>query len=526
MVKIKNQLRSSWRKNIYWMALSLSVLLFSFNNFSQQDNTPQKSGKKKIEVIHSDEVIDETEAGTGRKLTRLLGSVNLKHNEIFMNCDSAHFFPGINQIEAYSRIHIYQGDTLSLHGDYLFYDGTTETAVVTGNVELIDKETHLFTNSVNYDVKNEIARYTEGGRITNGDNELTSIIGIYYVSSNLFHFKDSVKIVNPDYVMSADTMDYNTKSETAFFTGPSELTGDSLYLYCEKGWYDTKNDISRIWQNAFIDNKQQLIRGDSLYYEGQTGHGQAYRNISITDTTENIVVTGNFAWYYKTPERFMVTDKAVFIQVSDKDSLFLHADTINAVTVSDTSDKNYRLLRAYYGCRMFSNDLQAKCDSLSYSFQDSVIRMYYSPVIWSEENQLTAEKMAIFTKNRKADRLELNNIAFVVSQVDPDKFNQIKGRNLTGFFRNNELYRINIDGNGETIYYLVDGDRLVGINKAKCSKIEIYVKDGKITEIYEYDNPEGVIDPPLAQGNDSLKLEGFLWLDSLRPRNKNEIFAK
>ncbi|NSW95887.1 MAG: organic solvent tolerance protein OstA, partial [Bacteroidales bacterium] len=124
------------------------------------------------------------------------------------------------------------------------------------------------------------------------------------------------------------------------------------------------------------------------------------------------------------------------------------------------------------------------------------------------------------------DRLELNNIAFVVSQVDPDKFNQIKGRNLTGFFRNNELYRINIDGNGETIYYLVDGDRLVGINKAKCSKIEIYVKDGKITEIYEYDNPEGVIDPPLAQGNDSLKLEGFLWLDSLRPRNKNEIFAK
>lgn len=524
MVKINRQRPASKKKLAGGIILGLAALLVSYNNFSQQGDPPQKTGKKKIEVIHSDEVIDETEAGTGRKLTRLLGSVQLKHNEIFMNCDSAHFFPGVNQIEAYSRMHIYQGDTLSLHGDYLFYDGVTETALVTGNVELIDKETHLFTNSVNYDVKNEIARYTERGRIINGDNTLTSITGIYYVSSNLFHFKDSVKIVNPDYVMSADTMDYNTKTETAFFTGPSELKGDSLYLYCEKGWYDTKNDISRIWKNAFIDNRQQLIRGDSLYYEGQTGHGKAYRNISITDTTNNIIVTGNYAWYYKTPERFMVTDKAVFIQVSENDSLFLHSDTISAVTESDGSEKNYRLLRAYYGCRMFSKDLQAKCDSLSYSFQDSVIRMYYSPVLWSEENQLTAEKMSVFTKNQQTDRLELYNSAFVISQVDPDKFNQIKGRNLTGFFRNNELYRINIDGNGETIYYLVDEDKLVGINKAKCSKIEIFVEDGKITEIYEYDNPEGIIDPPLSAGNDSLRLEGFQWFDNLRPKDKYDIF--
>lgn len=524
MVKIIKQNLASKKKYACRIILILAVLLLSYNITSQEGDAPQKTGKKKIEVIHSDEVIDETEAGTSKKLTRLIGAVRLKHNEIFMNCDSAHFFPGVNQIEAYSRIHIYQGDTLSLHGDYLFYDGTTETAFVTGNVELIDKETHLFTNSVHYDVKNEIAHYTEKGRIINGDNTLTSITGTYYVSSNLFHFKDSVKIENPDYIMSADTMDYNTKTETAFFTGPSELTGDSLYLYCEKGWYDTKNDISRIWKNAFIDNKQQFIKGDSLYYEGQTGHGKAYRNISITDTTNNIIVTGDYAWYFKTPERFMVTEKAVFIQVSDKDSLFLHADTISAVTESDSSEKNYRLLRAYYGCRVFSNDLQAKCDSLSYSFQDSVIRMYYSPVLWSEENQLTAEKMSVFTKNRQTDRLELNNSAFVVSQVDPDKFNQIKGRNLTGYFRDNELYKINIDGNGETIYYLVDGDKLVGINKAKCSKIEIFVEDGKITEIYEYDNPEGTIDPPLTQGTDSLKLEGFQWFENLRPRNKYDIF--
>ncbi|MFZ0281914.1 MAG: OstA-like protein [Bacteroidales bacterium] len=504
----------------------LSGILIFFVSSGSFGQTSTPKGRKMIEVIHSNEGIDEIERLTGRRLTRLLGDVSLKHNEIFMTCDSAHFYTGSNQIKAYSRINMEQGDTLRLRGDSLFYDGTTETASVDGNVELIDKETHLYTKSVKYDVANKIARYNDRGKIINGDNTLTSIIGIYYTSENLFHFKDSVKIVNPDYVMTADTMDYNTKTETAFFTGPSELEGDSLYLYCEKGWYDTKNDISRIWENALIDNRQQVIKGDSLFYDGVTGYGQSFRNTSITDTTNNIIVKGDYAWYYKTPEQFMVTEKAVFIQVSDKDSLFLHADTISAVTRSDSTLQNYRLMRAYYGCRLFSKDLQAKCDSLSYSFRDSVIRLYKSPVLWSEENQLTSDSIAIFTKNSQADRLELYSSAFVASQVDRDRFNQIKGRSLTGFFKDNELYKIDIEGNGETIYYLLDGDKIVGINQAKCARIEIFVKDGDISEIIEYQNPEGVIDPPSLAKPGALRLEGFSWHDLLRPKKMTDIFNK
>ena len=501
----------------------LTLLLSSFSLFCQ-DIVPARTGKKKIEVLHSAEGIDEIERSTGRRLTRLLGDVSLKHNEILMTCDSAHFYTGFNQIKAYSRIHMIQGDTLELRGDSIFYDGATEMAAVDGNVELIDKETHLYTNSIKYDVANEIARYNDRGRIINGENTLTSIIGIYYASTSLFNFKDSVKIVNPDYVMTADTMDYNTKTETAFFTGPSELEGDSLYLYCEKGWYDTKNDISRIWKNALIDNRQQVIKGDSLYYDGTTGYGQSFRNTSITDTTNNIIVKGNYAWYYKTPERFLVTDSAVFIQVSKEDSLFLHADTISAITISDTSLTGYRLMRAYHHCKIFSDDLQAKCDSLAYSFRDSVIRLYTAPVIWSEENQLTSDSIAIFTKNRQADRLELYSSAFVASQVDRERFNQVKGRSLTGYFRDNELYKINIEGNGETIYYLLDGDKVVGENKAKCARIEIFVDDGKITEIYEYQNPEGVIDPPSAVNPGSQRLEGFSWQVQARPKKVADIF--
>jgi lipopolysaccharide export system protein LptA len=503
----------------------LIILLFSPALHSQVIPN-KKPGKKSIELKNADIDYIEKDKNTGKDVHRLLGNVLFKHNKITLSCDSAHFSQDKNQVTAFSKIHVEQGDSLDLFGDYLFYDGKSEIALVNGNVELIDKETHLFTDAIDYDVRNKIARYNDKGRITNADNTLTSIIGIYFVSENLFHFKDSVKIVNPDYVMKADTMDYNTKTETAFFTGPTELNGDSIYLYCEKGWFDTKNDVTSIWNNAVIDNREQIIHGDSLFFDDRTGYGQSFGNVVIEDTTNKLIVQGNYAWYYKQPESFMITDEAMFTQASKGDSLFLHADTIRAITIADTSTKGYRLMKAYYGCRIFSEDLQAKCDSLSYSFQDSVIRFYNSPVIWSDENQLTSDSMAIFTKNRQTDRLELYNSAFITSQIDTIRYNQIKGRSLSGYFKNNALYKIDIKGNGESIYYLLDGENVAGVNQTKCANIEVYIENGKISEIYEYQNPEGFIDPPELFKPKEIRLAGFNWFDSLRPKKKADIFNK
>jgi lipopolysaccharide export system protein LptA len=335
-----------------------------------------------------------------------------------------------------------------------------------------------------------------------------------------------VKVVNPDYVMTADTMDYNTISKIAYFTGPTELNGDSLYLYCEKGWYDTQKEITSVWKNAMIDNRKQIIHGDSLYFNDNTGYGESFRNVIIEDTVNKLAIEGNYAWYFKDPEKFLVTDRAVFIQISaNKDSLFLHADTITAKNViSENFPKGYRLMRAFHNCRIFSENLQAKCDSLSYSFQDSVIRLYRAPVIWAEENQLTSDSMAVFTKNQKTDRLELYNNAFIVSQVDTIRFDQTKGRSLTGYFKDNELFKIAIKGNGEVVYYLLDENLIAGIDQSKCADIEVFLENGKPTEIFEYQNPEGTIDPPLPIK--AIRLEGFKWFENLRPNKKADIFRK
>jgi lipopolysaccharide export system protein LptA len=502
--------------------LCLGLLLFPSLMLPQPVDKSKKS-KKMIEILHCDSLGQVGKAGSPYQ--RLLGNVRLKHEDALMFCDSAHYFAGVKRVLAFKNVHIKQADTLDLYGNFLQYDGTERKAVVKGNVELIDKKTHLYAKEVNYDVSNKIASYTDSGKIINEKNTLTSVIGIYYVSQKMFHFKDSVRIVNPEYVMTGDTMDYNTESGTAFFNGPSRVRGDSIYLYCEKGWYDTKKDVMRIWKNSYIDNKKQIIRGDSLFFDNKSGYGQAFRNISISDTINKVIVTGNYGWYNKTPEKFMVTDKAVFIQASINDSLFLHADTISSIIIIGKSGISHRLMRAYYKCKIFSGGLQAKCDSLAYSFQDSVIRMYKKPVLWSEVNQMTSDSIAIFTKNRMADKMHLYNSAFIIALVDSIRFNQIKGRNVIGYFKDNRLYKINIDGNGETIYFLVDKLGQIGWNIAKCSKIEIYVDNGKIMEINEYSNPEGVLNPPLKDIGKQ-KLPGFIWLENQRPKSKADIFRK
>ena len=286
--RFKRLITFFYSRHILYATLPVLCLLML-----QYQNLPDnKQGKKKIELINAD--IDYiVRDSVGKDLHRLIGNVQLKHNTIKMSCDSAHFSPDKNQVTAFSKIHIKQGDTLDLYGDFLFYDGRIEIAIVTGNVELIDKETHLFTQAINYDVKNEIARYNDHGRITNAKNTLTSIIGVYFVSDNIFHFKDSVKIVNPDYVMTADTMDYNTISETSYFSGPTVLKGDSINLYCEKGWFDTKKDITHIWKKAMIDNKQQIVHGDSLFFDNNTHYGESFGNVVIEDTTNNLIIEGN-----------------------------------------------------------------------------------------------------------------------------------------------------------------------------------------------------------------------------------------
>lgn len=491
-------------------SICLLLLIFPFTLSSQE--------VKQIE-INADYIEFDSELGTDAK--RLLGNVRFKHEDVYMTCDSAWYFSEQNMVQAWSNVHLWQGDTLDLYGDYLKYSGNNKMANVRRNVLLIDNENQLTTEYIDHDFGNDLAYYLGGGRIINGNNTLESQQGYYYTKEKLFFFKDSVVVVNPDYTMYSDTLKYNTVTEVSYFLGPTDIISDENYIYCENGWYDTQNNISQFNKNAWLENEGKILKGDSIYYERETGLGKAFYNVELIDTTQNLILQGNRAVYLEQTEYAMLTDSALMIQIDERDSLFVHADTL--LSVRDTLP-DHRLLKAFYRVKFFREDIQGKCDSLVYSDIDSVFRFYREPVLWSEENQLSAQRIEMYTRNQKMDRMEMINSAFIISMEDSTKFNQIKGRNMTGYIRENQLYRIDVDGNSQTIYYAKDGEDYIGANKAESSNLQIYFSDNKISKIVFQPNTDGTFYPLEKFGNNSSKLEGFKWLGNYRPLNKMDVF--
>jgi len=450
----------------------------------------------------------------------LVGDVELAHDDFTMFCDSALFYTDSNRIEAFSNVHIQRGDTLDLYGDYLSYNGNRNFGRVRNNVILRDKQARLTTDSLNFYSENNYAYYFDGGKIVNEDKTITSRQGHYYSNRNIANFKDSVVIKDPDYTVNCDTLEYNTETEVAYFFGPTHIHSDKNYLYCENGWYKTRQSRFFFRKNAYYEKEDRIIEGDTLYYDDSLGYGEIRSRAIIRDTTEDVILKGNYSEYTNEPEKAFMTDSAHLISVDDEnDSLYLHADTLRSHY--DSTGK-HRIFKAYYQARIFKSNLQGKCDSLYYSLKDSIIRMYHEPVIWTDSSQVTAEFIEIFTKNNQVTKFILHNAAFMVSREANDKFNQIKGKTMTGYFRDNALHTVEVNGNGETIYYTKNEKGIVGVNKAVSSNLLIKLRENQVIRVTMLEKPDGTL-YPLGDLKET-KLSGFQWLEEFRPKSKYDIF--
>jgi lipopolysaccharide export system protein LptA len=336
----------------------------------------------------------------------------------------------------------------------------------------------------------------------------------------MVYFKTDVVLNTPDYIITTDTLNYNVRTEIADFVGPTfVVNADNDTIYSELGWYNTNDSVAFFHQNAWIKSGSTTVNADTLFYQNLTGFGEAFGNIVLVDTTDNIILKGEIGKFHRPSEEAWITRRALLIMAGEQDSLFLHADTLR--TVVDTA--GFRILRAYNRVRFFSLDLQGKCDSLGISLQDSIIHMFRNPVLWAQGNQLTADKIEIETENRKPKRMNLNNRAFII-QEDSAGFNQIKSRRIVGFFDDGELYRVDGFNDAETVYYLYDGPDLTGVNKIRSTNVTIFVEDRTFREASHFININGDLIPPHEFFTENLFLSGFRWLIDLKPIDRDDIF--
>lgn len=481
------------------------------------DTVPPK--KTKVYLIHSNTLSFDKAVKPDAQI--LNGDVCFRHDSSYMYCDSAYFFEQTNSLEAFSNVRMEQGDTLFVYGDYLFYDGNTQVAYLRENVRMENGQVTLFTDSLNYERIPNIGYYFEGGLIVDSLNQLSSFYGQYSPETKLAVFNDSVQVENPDFTLYSDTLHYDTESKVATILGPSVIVSDSGTIHTSRGWYDTVNNTSLLLDQSQVESGEKILIGDSIFYNRDTGMGEVYGNMSLIDTAQHVTLQGEYGYYNEQTGYAFATDSARFLEYSQGDTLFLHADTLQMVTV----DSVYREIKAYYGVRFYRIDMQGVCDSMQFNTRDSVLYMYTEPVLWNEQYQLYGDTIAIYMNDSTIEYAHVIQFAFAAQHVDSSYYNQLKGNDLKAYFEGQAVYQIDVAGNAESIFYPLEKDGAkVGMNETKSGFLTIWVKDNKLDKLKIWPSPVGSMTPIPDLKPDQKMLKDFYWFDYLRPKNRDDIY--
>lgn len=523
--------------NTIYFRIILFTLIFSQNSLWSQITSPMETkpvqDSKQIIIENSDFMdISETEVPGAIVLT---GNVRIIHQGVRMSCNKAYHFTKSNFVKAFGSVNMVQGDTLTMSSKYAEYNGNTKFAFATGNVVMQDPKMTVTTDTINFDRTSQQAYYNTGGVIRDAENTLTSKSGKYFLNEKKFQFNTAVVVNNPTHTIRTNHLDYYTNSGHAYVFGPSTIASANNTIYTTKGFYDTKKDEGKLQKGSKIKYRDRIIEGEDLYYDRKNDFARAKNNVKITDTINKTVIRGHYAEVFKQKDSMFITKKALVSGLFEKDSVWFHAKRI----VVTGKTKN-RIIRGYNNARFFKKDMSGKCDSIHFNEKKGLTKMIGNPIFWNGKRQLTGDLMHIIsdTVAQKVDSLKVLNNAFIISKdTIGDGFNQVKGVNLYGKFKDNHLKEVDVVKNTEVIYYMRnDKQELIGINKNVSSRINMMLAEGKndIESVTFFTNPEGEIYPDEELPVNARKLRGFVWrgeeqilkLEDIFPKEELELDAK
>ena len=495
----------------------------TFSGFSQQPTNEKEA--KQINIVYGANFTKNEAQYPGASIfSKDDRQVQFEHQGADLWCDVAIYFQRENRLEAIGNVILKQGDSVQMTSEKINYLGDVKLAKAWGNVVLTNADMTLTTDTLRLDREKQEAFYQDNGTVVDSANTLTSKIGKYFMELKKYQFLDSVHVLNPEYTLDSEQLDYYTTSKNAYMYGPSTINGEAYKIYCERGFYDTKVESGYGIKNTRIDYNNRIVEGDSVYFNKALEFASATNNITVTDTINKGIIRAHYAEVYKAKDSVFATRRAVSISVQERDSLYVHGDTLMV-----TGKPEDRLLRAFRNAKFYKTDLSGKCDSIHSEQKTGITQLIKNPVIWNGANQMTGDSIHLKSnlETEKLDSLKVLENAFIISldSVSMTGYNQAKGINLYGQFVDNELKIIDLVQNTEVIYYMYnDDDALIGIDKTVCSKIRIIMAENDIEDLTFFTNPDGDIFPEKDLPENSRILKGFVWRGDERILTKEDIF--
>lgn len=499
----------------------LIVLFASFipSAYSQKKKRPQG---KKIELVHADKVLYDLYKNADMQI--FVGNVSFHHDGVMLYCDSANFFQDTNSFEAFGKVRMLQGDTLSLLSKYLYYDGNAQIAQARQEVVLRHQKTTLYTDSLNYDRIYSEGYFFEGGKLVDDGNVLTSDWGQYETNTRQALFNYNVKLVNDEYVITSDTLHYNTFTKLAHLTGPSNIVSGDSHIYTERSDFNTTTNQAILLDRSILVDKDKQMVGDSVVYDKHTGISQAFNNIIFNDKTNKNIFTGDYFYYNDSTGFAKAYGRAQVKNYSEADTLFLHADTFKVYTYNLRTDSVYRILHGYYHSRSYREDIQSVADSLSYNSREKTLFLYGNPIVWSDQRQILGEEIRAFFNDSTMDSVHVLRQALMVEKLDSAHYNQVAGNEMKVYFDGKNIKENRVVGNVLIIYFPYDKDStMTGMNYSETSILRMFMENKKMKRIWTREitgtfYPLDVVEKP------KMFLSQFAWFDYMRPKDKYDIF--
>lgn len=439
-------------------------------------------------------------------------------------CDQALFYKKDNFLRALGSVRINQGDSVFMNSKYAEYSGNTQLAFAAGKVNMRSPDTNLETDTLYFDRTKQQAYYRSGGIVTDTASVLTSRVGRFFMEEKKYQFIDNVVITNPDYTINSAQVNFYTETGHAYLYGPSTIKGKTSTVYCERGFYDTRKDYGHFVKNSRIDYNNRTVTGDSLFFNRITNFASATNNIVVTDTINKSIIKGHYAEVYKDKDSVFITKRALAISLQEQDSVYIHADTLMV-----TGPEDNRIVRGFRDVRLFKSDLSGRCDSIYTRQSTGLTKMIKKPVLWSGKSQITGDSIHLQSnvKTEQLDSLRVFYNAFVINKdtILDNAYDQIKGKELKGYFKENELHKVKVDKNVENVFYAKDEDNeLIGINKGTSSKLEVTFKNGDVAIIKPIMNTKDETLPPDKFPENARKLKGFNWREDEKLNSVDDLF--
>ncbi|MFW5626279.1 MAG: OstA-like protein [Segatella copri] len=525
-----NNKQHNINKNGHRIFFILILCLFGFC-LVQAMQAPRKKHKKRpkgerVYLLHADELRYDM-FGRNPDAQIVKGKVSFMHQGGHLTCDSAYFYQGTNSVKAFGHVHYRQGDTLSLTCERAEYDGMMQMMHARRNVVLHHRRQTLKTDSLDFDRLYNMANFFDGGTLIDGKDRLVSDWGEYHTETREAKFVFNVKLRSGKDVVTTDTLYYDVPTSTAHMVGPSKIVSGSSVVHTADGYYDTKTDKAKLFGRSTLVDKDKSITGDSLYYV-KNGESTGYGNVVYVDKKNKNSLTCNYLRYNEKTGMGFATKRPVAIDYSQKDTLWMHSDTMRIYTFNINTDSVYRKVHAYPHVRAFRNDMQAICDSLVFNSKDSCMTMYKDPVIWNANRQMLGEEIRAYMADSTIRFAHVIGQALSIEQMpDSVHYNQITSSEMKSYFEKGEMKMTEAIGNVQTVYYMTNDkdSSLVGLNYLETDTMRMYLGAARKLDKIWTNKFTSTMYPITQVPPAKYKLPNFAWFEDLRPKDKNDIFV-